>query len=181
LSEEHPPPAAEPGPHSIRTRHTIAVLALSCTIFATAAAAFAWTTVRAHDRAIRAETRATQAESRDRPIAAVLGASDLRTTTTHVSADGTLTIYYSAALDSTVIAANGLDALPAQRTYELWYLDDAGANHPPRPAGTSRFDPAGTGLILARSAGHPSSIAITIEPSVGSSLPTTAPIATVPF
>jgi hypothetical protein len=155
---------------AVRTRQAIAVLALSCAVFGLAAGAFAWTTVRTHDRL-------TAAEDREHALTAVLGAADVRASSSTATSGGTVTAYYSAALGKSVIVGQGLGPLPAGRTYELWYLD--GPGRPARPAGTSRFDTPGSTLVLAANAGHPAGLAVTVEPSSGSTQPTTAPIATL--
>ena len=68
-----------------------------------------------------------------------------------------------------------MDKLPGGKTYELWYLDKAGAT----PAGT--FDASGStqSVVLTGDMKAGDTVGVTIEPSGGSRSPTTAPIAVI--
>ena len=160
---------AEPGVFASRTariralrrRHTISVLALSCAVFALAAAAFAWTTTRSHDRADRAETQL-------RSVSQVLGAGDVR-----LAAAPALTAYYSPTRTSILIAATGLPSAPHGHVYELWYTDGAVTSP------LAHFTTLADVMTLTRPASGPATLVLTVEPITGSPQPTGQPVATL--
>lgn len=75
-----------------------------------------------------------------------------------------------------LVVASNLEALPAEKTYELWLLPRSGA---PIPAGLFRPDPNGnaqlfySGLAPGQEA---KGFAVTVEPQQGSPAPTTTPL-----
>jgi hypothetical protein len=75
------------------------------------------------------------------------------------------------------VVANHLEALPPEKTYELWLLPKSGAA--PIPAGLFKSDANGSAQMLY--AGIPSGqeakgFAVTVEPRQGSQAPTTTPL-----
>ena len=158
--------------HSLndRQRRAFRVLFLSCVVFGLAAAAFAWTTIRVHDRQVTAEKK-TQT------MAAILAAPDTRSATDHVRGGGKVTAYYSPALGKAAIVGHGLPVPANDHTYELWYVDDAGSAR--RPAGTSRFDAPQNTLVLASASPLGSHLELTMEPADGSSRPTSPTLLTL--
>ena len=105
-------------------------------------------------------------------IARVVTASDAQVETARTSAGGSVTVVTSAALRESVVSATGMAALPAGRVYQAWVMT---------PAGGARS----VGLLqdtqLLASAVHAGDrIGITVEPSGGTTHPTTTPVAVVP-
>jgi len=106
-------------------------------------------------------------------MAAISGADDAQRATIDLADGGTATLVWSNELLSSALIVDGLAPLPADRTYELWYINDAGA----RSAGT--FGVAGSGstwrvLDGAMHAGD--TVGVTVEPRGGSQTPTTDPV-----
>jgi hypothetical protein len=151
-----------------RQERAFHVLVLTCVIFGVAAAAFAWTTLRVHDRE-------ASAENKERDVARVLSAADVRSAKQPVRGGGNLTAYYSPALGQATIVEYGMHTPTGGRTYSFWYVDASGTT---RPAGSSRFDHPRNDLVLA-SVPAATQLEITLEPSAGSDHPTTPALATL--
>ncbi|CAJ62274.1 MULTISPECIES: anti-sigma factor [Frankia] len=75
-----------------------------------------------------------------------------------------------------VVSARGLPTLPAGRTYQLWLISAAG----PRSAGFVDGR-AGAGIWQLDDVRGARSLALTVEPSGGSPVPTTPPVGTTPL
>jgi anti-sigma-K factor RskA len=106
----------------------------------------------------------------------IQAAADYQRESVEIAGGGTATLVWSVALGRSALIVDGLAALPAGSTYELWYIDADGAT----PAGT--FDVGDGGrrsVVLAgeMAAGH--TIGVTIEPSGGSDIPSTDPVIVV--
>lgn len=125
--------------------------------------------------AVNAVVQAQQASATASEVSRIQAAPDSRHATVRVSTGGTATLIWSAALKRSAIVVHGMDALPGGKTYELWYLDEAGAT----PAGTFDARGATQSVVLAGAMKPGDTVGITVEPSGGSSAPTTAPIAVV--
>jgi anti-sigma-K factor RskA len=79
-----------------------------------------------------------------------------------------------------VFVGSQLPHLPGDRTFELWLVPPTGA---PKPAGLFRPNALGESVTVSPVSVRPSqtkAIAVSIEPSGGSSAPTTTPILVVP-
>ncbi len=91
---------------------------------------------------------------------------------------GTATVHWSESLGEVVLVSQALPEIPADRTFELWYVrgDEAIS------AGT--FDPSGGRVAAALEGGMQAgdTIAVTIEPAGGApdGTPTSAPIVAIP-
>ncbi|MFF2371472.1 anti-sigma factor domain-containing protein [Agromyces sp. NPDC058110] len=111
-----------------------------------------------------------------REMASLTAASDAQQTTAQVTGGGEVTLVSSAEQGRSAILADGLDALGDEHTYELWYIDEAGAIS----AGT--FDVAAAGetwRILEGDFAPGVAVGITVEPAGGSPQPTTEPVAVI--
>jgi hypothetical protein len=146
-------------------------LLLTCIVFGVAAAAFAWTTLRVHDRQVSAETH-------EKAVAFVLGAPDLRTAGQSTTNGGSVTAFYSAKQHKIAVTGHDLPALKSGLTYEFWYRTGAGAT--PKAAGTSRFNTPESDMVIVGTGGPVSSLVVTIEP-VGETHTAAAPIAELSF
>ena len=145
------------------------VLVLTCIVFGAAAAAFAWTTLRVHDRQ-------AEAENLSRDVAQVLSAADSHTARRSAKGGGTWTAYYSPSLARAALVEHGMHNPPHDHTYSFWYVDASGKT---TPAGSSRFDHAVNDLVLLRQpvpAG--AQLEVTME-STGAERPTTPAIVTL--
>lgn len=111
-------------------------------------------------------------------IAAVLAAPDVRAATGQVNGGGVVTVLLSANKGELVVSAQGLAALPAGRTYELWLMGPSPTRKTAvRPAGL--LAPAVAGLTapaLASGLVPGDTLGMTVEPAGGTNQPTTAPI-----
>lgn len=110
-----------------------------------------------------------------RELAAIAAAPDARSQTLEVEGGGEITLVSSAERGRSAVVAEGLPELDADQTYELWYIDDAGA----APAGT--FDVRGdeTWRILEGEFTPGVVVGVTVEPAGGSPQPTTEPIVAI--
>jgi len=113
-----------------------------------------------------------------RIIAAVLTARDATMSSARVSTGGTATVVMSARERALVFAAAGLRALPASQCYELWLMGSAGD----KPAGMLPEPQQGmTGPVLASGLKPGDHLGLTIEPTGGTSHPTSAAILLLPL
>ena len=125
------------------------------------------------------------ARSDDAAIAAVLSAPDARIASAATSAGGTATVVASRHGGTMVFTSSGLPALPPTHVYELWFIGSAGVRPaglvPPvrsAPGGPPGRAPGGgaTAPVLASGLSADDSVGVTVEPSGGTSAPTTTPI-----
>ncbi|MFJ3393352.1 anti-sigma factor [Leifsonia aquatica] len=110
-------------------------------------------------------------------LAQINAAPDAQRASAAVTGGGTATLVWSAQLGTSALIANDLPNLPNDKTYELWYIRDGKATS----AGT--MDAAGTGStwkVLAGTMKAGDTVGVTVEPSGGSSQPTTNPIVAIP-
>jgi len=121
----------------------------------------------------QAQFAASQADQ----LAAILGADDSQTAKADVTGGGKVTLTWSNELASSVVVANGVATLPADKVYELWYINEDGA----RPAGTftAEQDDDGTWRVLDGEMQAGDTIGVTVEPAGGSETPTTDPVVAV--
>lgn len=107
----------------------------------------------------------------------IVAAADYEQVSAEMEGGATVVAIWSASLERSAITVHDMDAPPADHTYQLWYIDEAGHAV---PAGT--FD-AGSNpqtVVLAGDMDAGDAIGITIEPTGGSSSPTTDPILVIP-
>ncbi|MGO4534501.1 anti-sigma factor [Leifsonia sp. 2MCAF36] len=110
-------------------------------------------------------------------LAQINAASDVQHATASIAGGGTATLVWSGALGRSALVANDLPQLPADKTYELWYMRDGQAI----PAGT--MEPAGSGStwrVLTGDMAAGDTVGVTVEPRGGSTKPTTPPIVAIP-
>jgi len=100
-------------------------------------------------------------------------ADDAQQAVAPVAGGGTATLVWSGELASAALIADGLPELPADRVYELWYINEGVA----RPAGTFTVDATGgVQQVLDGDMKAGDMVGVTIEPAGGSDIPTTDPI-----
>lgn len=105
-------------------------------------------------------------------LAAINAAEDSERVVTPLENGGSATLVYSMDLASSALIVDGLEALPADQVYELWYINDEGA----RPAGTFTADGSSTWNVLEGEMNADDVVGVTIEPHPGSDAPTTDPL-----
>lgn len=110
-----------------------------------------------------------------REVQAIASAPDAESTTVTSAEGGEVTIVWSEELGRSAVRASDLPDVGADSTYELWYIDEAGAT----PAGT--FDPDdGEAFVVLDGVFTPGVVVgMTVEPAGGSEAPTTEPIVVV--
>ncbi|MFC9560316.1 anti-sigma factor domain-containing protein [Agromyces sp. NPDC056965] len=111
-----------------------------------------------------------------REMAAIAEAPDVESSTHELEGGGAVTLYWSAEQGRSGVVVEGLPDVGADSTYELWYIDDAGA----QSAGT--FDVQGdeTWRVLEGDFAPGVAVGVTVEPAGGSPQPTTEPIVVIP-
>ena len=109
-------------------------------------------------------------------LAQINAAPDMERATATVAGGGTATLVWSGGLGRSALFIDGLEQLPSDKTYELWYLSDGGAT----PAGTVEAVGDGpTWRVLDGDMKSGDVIGVTVEPSGGSKTPTSTPIVTI--
>lgn len=78
--------------------------------------------------------------------------------------------------DQAVIILEGVRKAPADRTHQLWLINDAGTA---RSAGTVEVAESPKDVIVESGVASAATVGLTIEPAGGSQKPTTDPIAGV--
>jgi len=107
----------------------------------------------------------------------ISAASDSQHASSSVTGGGTATLIWSNKLQESAIVLTKLPALPAGKTYELWYMN--GPDY--RSAGT--FQPAADGSTARTLTGKMTggdTIGITVEATGGATKPTTLPVVAIP-
>jgi anti-sigma-K factor RskA len=117
---------------------------------------------------------AQQANDRVTELISVLGAGDVRSASGSVPGGGSGTVYVSRSQGEALFVTTGMPSPPSGKVYELWTI--AGR---PAPAGTFTPGSGGSVVRLPAAALAAKQIAITVEPSGGSSQPTTKPVMSV--
>lgn len=106
-------------------------------------------------------------------FAAIQAADDATSIKGSVAGGGQATLVYAASLKTSALIVKGMNALPSDRVYELWYIDAKGA----RPAGTFTVGPDGKmWQVLEGTMNHGDTVGVTVEPHGGSTTPTTDPV-----
>lgn len=115
-----------------------------------------------------------QAQEKQNAVMGIVAANDAKIATTKLSDGVSVTVASSATANQAAVMTRGMPALPANETYELWFISADGAV----PAGLMAVtDPAAPELqILNAPMDGATHVGITVEPAGGSPAPTTAPI-----
>ena len=115
----------------------------------------------------------TQQQAQADQLAAINSADDSQKLVAAVDGGGTATLVWSTDLASSALIVDDFASLPADKVYELWYIDENGA----RPAGTFTVGSDGkTWQVLEGTMGAGDTVGVTVEPSGGSTTPTTDPV-----
>ena len=118
------------------------------------------------------------AQAHNQEIATVLAAPDARIASAPVTGGGTATVVVSHSENKLIFTSSGLPELAPTEVYELWLLGPGSA----RPAGLLPEPVAGkTAPVLASGFTAEDKMGMTVEPSGGTSSPTTTPILVMPL
>lgn len=110
-------------------------------------------------------------------LAEINAASDSQRAVSQIDGGGTATLVWSNDLGRSAMIVDGLEALPSDKVYELWYIDEASGA---RPAGTFTVKDDGSTLrVLDGDMKAGDTVGVTVEPSGGSKTPTTTPIVAI--
>ncbi|WP_458109088.1 anti-sigma factor [Arthrobacter sp. R3-55] len=118
----------------------------------------------------------TYVSGQNDPVNQVLQAQDVQKKSAPVPGGGTATISASSAKDSFVVLMDGVAPAPEGKVYQLWTLPKDGSA--PVPQGTMDAETLSKPAVV-KGLSSASSVAITVEPTGGSSAPTTEPVLVV--
>jgi hypothetical protein len=125
---------------------------------------------------VRAGVQAQHDMATAAQINEIQAAADYQRETVEIPGGGSATLVWSGALQRSALLVDGMAALPAGSTYELWYIDGDGAT----PAGTFNVGDDGKhSVVLAGAMDAGDTVGVTIEPAGGSDSPTTEPMIVV--
>lgn len=110
------------------------------------------------------------------PVNQILQAQDVQKTSAPVPGGGTATISASSDKDSFVVLMDGVAPAPEGKVYQLWTLPKDGSA--PVPQGTMDAETLSQPAVV-KGLSSASSVAITVEPTGGSSSPTQPPVLVV--
>ena len=117
-------------------------------------------------------TNVTQQAAADQ-LAAIYAADDSKSVKGTVAGGGQATLVWSGSMQTAALIVEEMNPLPSDKVYELWYIDENGA----RPAGTFTVGSDGkTWQVLEGTMGAGDTVGVTVEPSGGSTTPTTDPV-----
>lgn len=115
------------------------------------------------------------ADSQQQALGAIVAADDAQRAEVPVEGGGTATAIWSAELGQSVLLFENVEAAPAGRNYQAWYIDGSG----PRSAGVFQTAGGSTAVLLEGQMAAGDAVGVTIEPEGGSEAPTTEPILVV--
>lgn len=106
-------------------------------------------------------------------LAEIMAQADAQRLSQSLGDGGTATLVWSASLGRSAVLAEDLPALPDDKVYEAWYIDDSGA----RAAGTFRPSAeTATWHVLDGTMTAGVAVGVTVEPAGGSEQPTSDPV-----
>lgn len=144
------------------------LLAAVAGVLALALVVLSGVTIQMNDRMAELENALPSAGLDDRAIA-VLAAPDAQTRLLRAGQDSSARFIYSAEIDRGIFIGHGMEALPADRSYELWLFHDG----VPHPATVFAADSQGRAFALVDGlVAGAEFAAVTVEPHGGSPEPT---------
>jgi anti-sigma-K factor RskA len=110
-------------------------------------------------------------------LAQINSAEDMQQAAATVATGGTATLVWSAELGKSAVIVDGLEELPGDKTYELWYI---GADGTITAAGLMDVaESDNTWRVLDGEMEAGDTVGVTVEPKGGSEQPTTDPIVAI--
>jgi anti-sigma-K factor RskA len=110
-------------------------------------------------------------------LAQINSADDMQQAAAAVATGGTATLVWSAELGKSAVIVDGLEELPSDKTYELWYIAADGTITAAGLMDVAEADNTWRVLDGEMEAGD--TVGVTIEPKGGSEQPTTDPIVAI--
>jgi anti-sigma-K factor RskA len=107
-------------------------------------------------------------------LAAIYSAPDSQRAETSVASGGKATLVWSLALGKSALIVKGLDKLPSDKAYELWYINSKG-----EATRAGLLTGSDTWHVLDGKMTKGDTVGVTVEPSGGSHSPTTKPIVAI--
>ncbi|MGW2866268.1 anti-sigma factor, partial [Streptomyces sp. NPDC001205] len=174
---QEPPPTTPVVPVAARAgrRRALARFALAACL--AAALGSGGIAVWQHQQAVTARGQAEAEQQKSRRLADVLAAPDAKVTTGHLEDNATGTLVVTRSLNQAAFLASGLPRPPSGKVYQLWY-DDSGTM---RSAGLLNSARTSDAVLLTGPLDQASAMGITVEPTGGSTRPTSAPLALMPI
>ena len=120
------------------------------------------------------EEQQQQAQAQQAAMLGIVGSPDAKIATTALSDGATVTVASSGKANKAAVMVHDMPPLPADKTYELWFISAEGAV----PAGLmANANPSVAGMqVLDGAVDGATHVGITVEPAGGSPVPTTTPI-----
>ncbi|MBO2450927.1 anti-sigma factor [Actinomadura barringtoniae] len=123
----------------------------------------------------RSADRADRIAAQSREITAVLTAPDAQMAPQETGPKGTMTVIASRSLNKAVVTTSHLAAVPAGKTYQLWFMGGGQPRSVTTMSPTARTESTST---IAPGLDGAQQVGVTIEPAGGSPQPTTNAILT---
>ncbi|MDO5751769.1 anti-sigma factor [Arthrobacter sp.] len=125
-------------------------------------------------RLVALESNQASAAAQQEAMLGIVSASDAKIATTEMSDGASVTVASSTTANRAAIMVKGMPELPADKTYELWFISAEGAV----PAGVmpNPGSPTPGMQVLDGKLNGATHVGITIEPAGGSPAPTTKPL-----
>ncbi|PXW35840.1 UNVERIFIED_CONTAM: anti-sigma-K factor RskA [Williamsia faeni] len=117
------------------------------------------------------------AQDVDKQISQVLAAPDMKLQQADIGEDTSVTVVASREEDKAVVLADGLPAVPAGQTYQMWLMGD---DHDPVSVGLMQGSPGRQAVAVDNVSGS-DTFGVTVEPAGGSPQPTGDPVVVVSF
>lgn len=116
----------------------------------------------------------TEIQKQQQAFAAIMAAPDVKLASSKLEDGAVVTVASSSSVDQAAVSVKGIPQLPADKTYEMWFISATGAV----PAGLMTAPAGGAPglLVLDRNINGATHVGITVEPKGGSTQPTTTPI-----
>jgi anti-sigma-K factor RskA len=154
-----------PGPR----RWVVGLTSVAAAVALAAAGTFGVVAIHARQQLNSTQSELAQASSLYQPLAQVLGAPDVRSTSANGSAGGNATAVVSKKLNEAVVMAFNMPNPPAGHAFQAWAI---GSGHDPQSLGLIT---AGTGNtsqpVVVKGLAGTQKIGVTVEPAGGSKKP----------
>jgi anti-sigma-K factor RskA len=121
------------------------------------------------------------AQASNAAITQVVQAPDAHIESKGTGAGGTVTVVFSGQRRAAVISTKGMKSLPPGQVYQLWVMSPAGAGPASARSAGLLTQPDQPSDVLASQVRPGDRIGITVEPSGGTSSPTTTPVLVLPL
>jgi anti-sigma-K factor RskA len=121
------------------------------------------------------------AQASNAAITQVVQAPDAHIESKRTGAGGTVTVVFSGQQRAAVISTKGMKSLPSGQVYQLWVMSPAGAGPASARSAGLLTQPDQPNDVLASQVRPGDRIGITVEPSGGTSSPTTTPVLVLPL